>query len=90
VVAGVLFLLLAILCRQYFYHHPAHIGIRVQSGQSRRGTAAENFFLETNLHNPASATVASPSLGSQQHPLTPNKLTRIRNATIIDAFRFKA
>lgn len=29
VIAGVLFLFLALLCRQFFFHHPAHIGIKI-------------------------------------------------------------
>lgn len=48
---GSLYLILSIVCRFYFYHHPAHVGVRIIHGRrdsSKRGPAAAgNFFLET-------------------------------------------
>jgi hypothetical protein len=42
---GVLYLLLALIAFKTFYHHPAHIGVKIQKA-ARKQTHAGNFFLD--------------------------------------------
>jgi len=75
---GILYLFLALVAFKTFYHHPAHIGVKIQKGgnSGKNLTNAGDFFLD-----------GTPNMGRK---MTPSQLGRVRHATVLDAFRYQA
>lgn len=50
-IAAGLYIILSLICRQFFHHHPAHIGVKILNHGARRVTQAGQFFMDNTTPN---------------------------------------